>query len=172
MTTPADIVAICDVLADVDESSDSLTIEDAAAMRDAVVALMAATRMTLALIDTQLVTTLESPRVLNGQLYEIKKSDGAWRPDHSKVDARVKDHSLGVNTATGEMRSAAEAVDEAMATMASLYRAASTMPKVGALADLGLKKWDVAEQEPGKRALKVTPVIEAPAGDRQGNEGR
>lgn len=161
MITPADIGAIHDVLADVDESSDSLTIEDAAAMLQAVKSMVFAARCTIGLLETQLVNLLESPRVIDGQLYEIKKSDGAWRPDHSKVDARVRQHALGINQTTGEMRSVSEAVDETLATMASLYRAASTMPKVGALADLGLKKWDVAEQEPGKRVLKVTPVVEA-----------
>lgn len=160
--TPEDVLAAADVLHDVDEASDSLSIEDAVAYREAVTSLMAAARMTLALIDTQLVTTLESPREINGMRYEVKPSDGKWRPDHSKVAARVKQYAL-VDMETGEMRDAPAAVDRAMLIMEDLYVAKSTMPKVGALEKLGgTKKWDVAEQEPGKPALKTTPIIEAP----------
>ena len=116
---------------------------------------------TLGLIDTQLVNTLESPRPINGMLYEVRKSDGKWRPDHMLVDQAVRRVSL-IDPETGEMFKGGEAVDRCMGIMADLYRAASTMPKVGGLDKLGLKKWDVAEQEPGKPALKVTPIVEAP----------
>jgi len=159
--TPHDLLASVDVLHDVDELSDSYTVEEAVAMREAVVELMAVARMTLSLIDTQLVNTLESARPINGVLYEVRQSDGKWRPDHSLVDAEVQRQSL-IDMATGEFRDTKDAVQEAMAYMADLYRSASTMPKVGALDKLGLKKWDVAEQEPGKPVLKVTPIVEAP----------
>ena len=157
--TPDDIRAASDVLVDLQNDSDSLDIETAVAYREAVNELMTAVRSTLGLIDMQLVNILESPREINGMRYEVKKSDGKWRPDHSKVDARVKQRSL-IDTETGELRGSSDAVDQAMAIMSDLYVAASTMPKVGALDKLGLKKWDVADQEPGKPVLKTTPVVE------------
>lgn len=158
--TPQDILAAADVLTDLNEASDSLSIEDAVAYREVVTELATAVRMTLSLIDTQLVTTLESPREINGLRYEVRKSDGKWRPDHSKVASTVKSYSL-IDHETGEIRDAHAAVEQAMSIMQDLYVANSTMPKVGALDRLRLKKWDVATQEPGKPALKVTPVVEA-----------
>ena len=159
--TPQDVLASIDVLNDVDEDTDSMSIEDAVAMREAVITLMSAARMTLALIDTQLVTTLESPREINGMRYEVKKSDGKWRPDHMPVDAAVFRHSVA-DPETGELMDARMAAQAAIDMMADLYRSASTMPKTGALDKLGLKKWDVAEQEPGKPVLRTTPIVEAP----------
>ena len=157
--TPDDIRAASDVLVDLQNDSDSLDIETAVAYREAVNELMTAVRSTLGLIDMQLVKILESPREINGMRYEVRKSDGKWRPDHMLVDQAVQQQSL-IDTSTGEFREPKEAVQEAMAIMSDLYRSASTMPKVGALDKLGLKKWDIAEQEPGKPALKTTPVVE------------
>jgi hypothetical protein len=154
------VLAATDVLADVDENTDSMGIEEAVAMREAVVALMSAARMTLSLIDTQLVNTLESPREINSMRYEVKKSDGKWRPDHMPVDAAVVRASFV--DGNGEVRHPRDAAEEAVKLMADLYRSASTMPKVGALDKLGLKKWDCATQEPGKPVLKTTPIVEAP----------
>lgn len=159
--TPADVLAMTDVLSEIDEITDGLSIEEAVQAREAVVQLMSAARMTLALIDTQLVNTLESPREINGMRYEVRKSDGKWRPDHSKVTPAVKQHAI-VDTETGETFDRAAAVERAIKMMEDLYVAKSTMPKVGALDNLGLKKWDVAEQEPGKPFLKTTPIVEAP----------
>jgi hypothetical protein len=159
--TPQDLLATLDVLADIDERSDSMGIEDAVAMREAVVALMSAARMTLSLIDTQLVNTLESPREIGSMRYEVRKSDGKWRPDHSKVNAVVK-RNAAVDPVTGEMFDCFDAAERAVKIMEDLYVSASTMPKVGALDKLGLRKWDVADQEPGKPVLKVTPIVEVP----------
>lgn len=159
MITAHDIEAMIDVLNDVDEGSDSLSIEEAVEKLDALKEVMVSLRMTISLIETQLVNTLESPRVIDGNLYEVRKSDGKWRPDHMPVDAAVV-KTAAVNTDTGEMRTSFAAAETAVKIMADLYRAASTMPKTGALDKLGLKKWDVAEQEPGKPTLKVTPVLE------------
>jgi len=159
--TPQDVLASVDVLNDVDENTDSMGIEDAVAMREAVVSLMSAARMTLALIDTQLVNTLESPREINGMRYEVRKSDGKWRPDHSKVNSVVKTRAY-IDPDTGEVLGSSTAAERAIAMMEDLYVSASTMPKVGALDKLGLKKWDVADQEPGKPVLKTTPIVEAP----------
>ena len=158
--TPNDIRAAIDVLVELQNDSDSLDVESSVDHREAVVELMAAVKVTLDLIDIQLVAILESPRPINGMLYEIRPSDGKWRPDHSKVQDAVKKASV-VNE-DGEVRDAHDAVDEAMAFLYGLYVADKTMPKVGGLDVLGLKKWDVANQDPGKKVLKVTPIVSDP----------
>jgi hypothetical protein len=159
--TPNDIRAAIDVLVELQNDSDSLDIESAVAHREAVNELMTAVRTTLALIDTQLVSILESPREINGNRYEVRKSDGKWRPDHSKVQGAVK--KAAIVDDNGEVRDTYDAVDRAMIAMEDLYVSASTMPKVGALDRLGLKKWQVASQEPGQRVLKVTPIVQEPS---------
>jgi len=157
MTTPADILATCDVLADVDETSDSLGIEDAVELLQAVKEMIAAARVTVGLLETQLCEILESPRVIDGRMYEIK-NDGKWRPDHSKVEAEVKRRSV-VNTDTGEMVSAPAAVERAMGFMRKLYVSPQGMPKVGGLEALGLDKPDVARWEQQGKRLSVQEVI-------------
>lgn len=157
--TPEDIRAAGDVLDDVAELSDSMTVEQAVAYREAANELWTKVKQTIGLLDTQLVTVLESPRAFNGMLYEVMQSDGKWRPDHMLVDQEVQRQSL-INMETGEFRDPTEAVQAAMETMSDLYRSAQTMPKVGGLKKLGLNKWDVADQEPGKPKLKTTPTVE------------
>jgi len=154
-----DLGAVSDLLSDLDEESDSLEIEAAAEMLDALKELMLSLRMSISLVETQLLNTLESPRAINGNLYEVLKSDGKWRPDHMPVDAAVRRASVADEN--GELREASDAVQEAIRLMADLYRAPSTMPKIGALEKLRLKKYQVAEQEPGKPVLKVTPIVES-----------
>lgn len=154
-----DVAAMLDVLNDMCEETDAMSIEDAVFLRESVVELRQSAATLLGLIDTQLVTTLESPRVINGNLYEVRKSDGKWRPDHMPVDAAVRRAAMADEN--GEMHSVGVAVDEAVRIMADLYRAASTMPKIGALEKLGLKKYQVADQESGKPVLKVIAVAEA-----------
>ena len=131
-------------------------------MRESVVELRRQAAVLLGLIDTQLITVLEGPREINGVRYEVRKSDGKWRPDHSKVAAVVK-RNAAVDPMTGEMFDCFDSAQRAISMMEELYLAASTMPKVGALEKLGLKRWDVAEQEPGKPALKTTAIVPEPA---------
>jgi hypothetical protein len=155
--TPDDIRAIMDVLADVDEASDALSVEDAMALREALVELATRVRTSVGLIDSQLVSVLESPREFNGQLYEVRP-DGKWRPDHNRVKAEVKRHSV-VDVSTGELRSAPDAVERCMSLLYSLYVAPSAMPKVGALEGLGLDKADVGHYERAGQKVSVKPVM-------------
>lgn len=152
-----DITAITDVLADIDEISDSLSIEEAADMLQAVEELMKAVRQTKGLLETQLINTLESPRVIDNRRYAVK-NDGKWRPDHSKVQAAVKSHSL-VDRVTGEMFEAPAAVDRAMTFMHDLYVSPQGMPKVGGLGELGLDKPDVARFDKNGKRLSVEEVL-------------
>jgi hypothetical protein len=151
-----DVAAMIDVLADLGESSDSMTVEEAVALRESMVELRKKAGEVLGLADTQLVTVLESPREFDGQLYEIK-SDGKWRPLHHKIDAAVKDAAM-IDRSTGEKRSASAAVDVAIGLMSACYVAPSTFPKTGALDALGLDKDDVGLLERAGKKVSVTEV--------------
>ena len=153
-----DVAAMMDVLDEFIEETDSLEVEAAMMLRESVVELRRRAATLLGLIDTQLIDILESPREFDGIRYKVKKSDGKWRPDHSKVTSVVK-RNAAVDPMTGEMFDCFDSAERAIRMMMDLYVAASTMPKVGALDELGLKKWDVAEQEPGKPTLKTTPIV-------------
>ena len=156
--TPADLMAVADVFRDVDELSDSLDIESAVELLQAAKTVAKSLRTTIGLIETQLCNTLESPRTIDGRLYEVK-SDGKWRPDHSKVQAAVKQHSM-VDTQTGEMFDTSGAVDRCMTIMHNLYVSPQGMPKVGGLEQIGLDKPDVAHYDRVGKRLSVQEVIE------------
>jgi hypothetical protein len=157
-----DVAAMLDVIDDMVEQTDSLGVEDGIKMREAIVELRRRANVLLGLIDTQLISILESPREVNGVRYEVRKSDGKWRPDHSKVVPVVRTNAM-VDLETGEIHEGASAVERAISIMEDLYVSPSTMPKVGALEKIGLKKWDVADQEPGKPTLKTTAVVPEPS---------
>lgn len=159
--TPSDVLAAGDVLADINDASDSMDVETAVDFLEAITALKARVGETIEMLHVQLVSILESPREINGNRYEVRPSDGKWRPDHMLVHGEVKRRAL-VDGETGELRDTPDAVEWAITKMHDLYASASTMPKVGALKSIGKEKWDVAEQEPGKKTLKVTPVVEDP----------
>jgi len=158
--SPADVLAAVDVLADIDERSDALTVEEGLALRQAVEQVAAACRRTIGMIDTQLVSILESPRTFNGVLYEVS-NEGKWRPDHGAIDAAVI--RAAAATPEGELRSGRDAAETAVRVMRSLFVSPSTMPKTGGLEDLGLDKPDVAHFEKSGKKIKTTPVVaEAP----------
>ena len=158
--TPADVRATIDVMTDVGESSDSLNPVDALEMLEAVQEVMKSVRETAGLLESQLVAVLESPREFNGTLYEIVPN-GKWRPDHSKVQAKVKQHSL-VDTETGELRSKDQAVERAISLMHGCYVSPNGMPKVGGLDTVGLDKSDVAHYERAGKKGRTTPVVPEP----------
>jgi hypothetical protein len=157
--TAADILAAVDILDDVGESSDSLTVEDAVVLLQAVEEVMAAARRAVGLLNTQLVATLESPRQFGNKVYEIV-NDGKWRPEHGAVKAAVKIAS--VVDANGELRHPTDAVERCMSLLYALYVSPSQMPKVGGLDALGLDKADVAEFDRAGRKVRVTEIVEEP----------
>lgn len=154
---PADIDAIGDVLAIVNESSDSLDIEEAVALLRACQELGSRVRTTIGLLSQQLVQVLESPRTIDGTLYEIV-NDGMWRPDHDRLRGLVK-RAAAVNE-DGEFRDPGAAAEEAVLTMYDLFVSPSTFPKTGGLDRLGLKKSDVGHFEEKGRKLRETKVVE------------
>lgn len=157
MIQDPDIAAMADVLDGMAEDTDSLSVEAAVALRESVIELRRRAATLLGLIDTQLVSVLESPREFNGIRYSIV-NDGKWRPMHSKIKAAVKRDAVAIDTETGEMRSAAEAVDHAVETMYALFVSPSTFPKTGGLDDLSLDKGDVGRFEVSGRKVSTEEV--------------
>ena len=151
-----DILAMLDVVDDMAEDTDSLDVEAAILLRESVVELRRRANVLLGLIDTQLISTLESPREFNGQRYRIGK-DGKWEPFHDKVVAAIKERSV-VDRETGEIRTPGHAAEEAIRLMAACYVAPSTFPKTGALEAMGLEKSDVGRFDGKRQKVVVEPV--------------
>lgn len=151
-----DIAAMMDVLGEWGEHSDGFSVEHAVLMRESVVELRRKAGELLGLIDTQLISILESPREFNGQRYRVAK-DGKWTPDHGKVVAAVKTRAL-INRETGELRGSSEAVEEAMRLMADCYVSPSGFPKTGALERMGMEKSDVGRFDGKGQRIAVEPV--------------
>ncbi len=154
---PADIEAIGDVLAIINEQSDSLEIEEAVDLLRAVQELGSRCRTTIGLLSQQLVQVLESPRTFDGTLYEVV-NDGQWRPDHSSIKGAVK-RAAAVNE-DGEFRDPADAAEEAMELMYALFVSPATFPKTGGIERLGKKKSEVGRFEEKGRKLRETKVVE------------
>jgi hypothetical protein len=152
-----DVEATTDVFAALAECSDTLDVDEAVAMRDALEDALTKGRIALALIDQQLVDRLESPRVINGRLFRTKPN-GKWRPDQSKIRSRVIRRVA--TTDEGEVRPTLLAVEEAVALMTELYVGPSDMPKVKGLRLLEVSKDDVAEFERTGMRLSIEAVPE------------
>jgi hypothetical protein len=151
-----DVAAMLDVIDDMAEATDSLDVEAGILLRESIVELRRRANVLLGLIDTQLIATLESPREFNGQRYRVA-NDGKWTPFHEKVDAEIKKRAL-VDMETGELRPAAEAVEEALRWAGKCYLAPSTFPKTGALTEMGLDKSDVGHFDGKRKKIAVEPV--------------
>lgn len=158
--TPADLLAMADVLDDVGEETDSMTVEQAVEMREAIAELIRRARGVMGLCDAQLVSILESPRQFGGSIYSVVP-DGKWRPLHENVRSAVI--RAAAADEDGAIRGGRLAAEEATKIMYDLFVAASTMPKTGALERLGLVKDDVGLFERAGKKLRVEPApLEVP----------
>lgn len=160
--TPADLLAASDMLADINEASDSLSIEDAHVIRQAVQGLRHDTAVTIGLLDTAIQSQLEAIgktaiREIGSTRYRLVPA-GKWRPEHAKVRAAVKAYSCVDEN--GELRSTQEAVEIAVRCMYELFVGPSQFPKTGGLDQMGLDKPHVGHFEgDGTFDLKVEPVM-------------
>ena len=71
MNIHPDIAAMIDVIAELNETTDSMTVEEAVHVRESVVELRRAANVLLGLCDTQLLAVLESPREFDGMRYSV-----------------------------------------------------------------------------------------------------
>ena len=130
MTTPADIQAAIDVLADLSaEASEGLPLEVAISLRDILGQLHSQVRVTANQVDTAITTQLEQPQIVNGIKYEAKYH-GTMRYHHDEVGRLAIDQIRDDlrNPETGEIPDMAPAV-LAWRAFSTLYLTASVEPK-------------------------------------------
>jgi len=158
--TIGDIDAMCDVLAQLEEISDSLDVDQAIAFKNAVGRVVAKAQSTLGLLRTQAITTIsDAPDravVRDGTVYAVKDT-GKWRPDQNLIRRVVASKAVASGD-DGEMVSAFEAAARAVDMMYSLYVAPKDMPKATGLTSLGLEKSDVAHWEKTGTELEEKPL--------------
>jgi hypothetical protein len=158
--TIGDIDAMCDVLAQLEEASDSLDLDQAIAFKAAVGRVVAKAQSTLGLLRSQAIATIsDTPDravVRGGRVYAVKDT-GKWRPDQNLVRRVVATKAVAAGE-DGEMVSAFEAAARAVDMMYSLYVAPKDMPKATGLESLGLEKSDVAHWEKTGTELEEKPL--------------
>lgn len=139
-----DIEAAADTFAAVAEGSDDLSLEDALSHLAALKVAEQRLKEAKGLVETQVRKLLDSPRTVDGVHYYMK-ADGKWRPNHNVVRAKVISRCAA--DSNGEMRPTPDALAMAWSLFMKLYVSPSDLPKVTALAELGLKTEDIAEWE-------------------------
>jgi hypothetical protein len=145
--TPADIAAAADVVRAAGESADSIGFEEAAELRQALVALTMATKDSLALLNGELLRMVEAqPRRHDGITYD-RRPKRAWRFDHELVRSRIVDAVAG----TGNRSVVMDALD----LHSAIYVSPSTIAKVGGLEKIGLTKKEAGTYENQGYELEV-----------------
>lgn len=163
MTVPtvADVAAAIDVLGDIGEASDSFSIEQAMDMHRSIEVLQKTAKMTLSLVDTHLINTLESPQERHGILYAIKRKKDRKRFDHDRIASGV--FKRAHYDENGErIRKGDDRLKRAVYLMRQLYLSPSVEAKVGVLDQLGFKRNDVETYELGDRYVYTEPVLQPP----------
>jgi DNA-binding transcriptional ArsR family regulator len=156
MTALGDFHAMMDVLRELAEDSDSLGVDEALAAIEALGLLQSELRRTLSMVETAAKTHLESgARQLGSRVYALKP-EGKWRYRHDDIDRTVLKTSLREAIDSNGVIEPEAAARWAIRWMAALYRAPSTVPKSGALEDLGFKKRRaIADWETTGRKIEV-----------------
>jgi hypothetical protein len=154
-----DVEATGDVFGQVGEMSDSLSMTDAIAFKEALGRAKKRLEDALGLVNTQIIRTLDSP-VEVGKKRWFLTDDGKWRPNHDRVRKLIVDAVATPNHA-GEVPTAKEAAQQAVELTMRCYAMPSTMPKKDGLDRLGVAKTAVARWE--KTGTKIeTEDLEEP----------
>ena len=157
--TVADIDAMCDVLNDLAEVSDELTLEDAMALKAALGRAKTKIDEAIGLLRTQAITVLDDTPEHSAVVGSTKVTavpTGKWRPDQAKIRRTVA--GKAAYNGNGEPRPPFDAAEEAVRIMYRLFVSPQTFPKTGGLEELGFKKSDVGEFERTGTELKETPL--------------
>jgi len=146
--TIGDIAAAIDVVAEMVNECDSMTVDEALAMYDLVGQMTSELKRAASMLETQAKSLLEGGgRQIGDRMYGIKPS-GKWRYRHDALADDIRVRALGIDETTGEQRSARDAVEIAIKLMQEAYVSPSTEPKKGLLAKLGytdtpqIAEWD------------------------------
>jgi hypothetical protein len=139
-----DIRAAIDVINQITEISDTLAVDRAIELQEALRELIKAAQGAISLLDTQVKAKLErSAQIVGTKAYAVKPT-GKWRPDHGKLKGRLA-MLVRFDPVTGAKRSKLtieQAVDRTVDLMYKLYVAPAAVPKQGGLKELGLQLSD------------------------------
>lgn len=152
--TLADLQAVGDVVDWVAEQTDSMTVEEAVTIGEALKDLAAKITIARTLCDTQVKTLLDGQPARIGDKVIVERQTGKWRPDQTRIKRRVVGMA-SCDPTTGELRTASEAADAAVNLMYALFVSPSQMPKQGGMQKLGIDTPDIAEWEITGSELKV-----------------
>lgn len=152
--TTGDLQAVGDVVDWVAEQTDSMTLEEAVTIGEALRELTAKIALAKALCDTQVKTLLDGQPARVGDKIIVERKTGKWRPDQNRIKRRVVGMA-GCNPSTGELRTGPQAAEAAVDLMYALFVSPSQMPKQGGMQKLGIDTPDIAEWEITGSELKV-----------------
>lgn len=156
--TVADVAAAGDVLGEIQEASDHLSVEQAVAFRAEIDRLARRLKMTLSLIDAHLIRTLESPIVRDGVEYAVKRKKDRRRFDHGRIASGVQTRAR-YHPETGERLEDADAIlKRGVQLMREIYLSPSVEAKVTVLEALGFVRDDVETYELGDQYIATSPV--------------
>lgn len=142
-----DILAAIDVVSELVNQCDSMGVDEALSMREAIGQLQSEVQRADSMLTTAAKSRLEgSVRQIGDRVYALKP-DGKWRFRHDELAEAIRARAIGLDKTTGEKRSTEDAVDEAIRLMQEAYVTPAVEPKAGLRAKLGftekrqLAKW-------------------------------
>lgn len=154
--TVVDVKALDDVVNDITELSDSLSVDDAVAFRVALVAHQARVKLAIDMLDAQLVKTLELPRTEGGWIHQVRRKKEKPRFDHDAIAGGVLRHLAEDWIGDDDYFKGAR---DAITAMRGIYLSDSSKAKVGALKVYDIQRDDVETFERGDLYVDVTPVL-------------
>lgn len=157
--TLGDILAAIDVVSELVNQCDSMGVDEALAMREAIGQLQSEVKRADSMLNTTAQAGLEAGvRRLGDQMYGVKPT-GKWRFRHDDLAGAIKVRALGVDQATGEMRSAEAAVDVAIQLVQEAYMSPASKPKQALLDKLGFTEYRmIADWERTGSEIVVTDL--------------
>jgi hypothetical protein len=162
--TPDTVMATIDLLADVDDDSDSMTAEQCIEFRVAIEKVKVACNRTLSYLDHQAVKLLDGqPAIIrDGRKFYIGPKTERERFDHQLIQARIIRHVLAFEEGdTGDSRSLLgreDAVRLAVHLMGEMYLSEATRAKKGQIDRLEIPRSQVIEVERGELEVKSVPA--------------
>lgn len=154
--TLPDVHALSDVVTDIREASDSMSVEDCIAFRLALSTHLKEVQAAIAALDQQLVLTMETSRIADGYLFAVKRRKEKVRYDHAKIARHVRDAALDYG---GVPATPGIAAEQATKLMRDIYISDSTKAKVGMLKVLDIPRDEVESFERGDLFLDVEPIL-------------
>jgi hypothetical protein len=156
--TKGDLLGMLDVLTELVNDCDSLAVDEALALHELLDQVGSELKRAGAALDIAVKDHLEAgAKQIEGKLYALGE-DGVWRYRHDDIARAIKVRALAIDETTGEMRSAEEAVTEALDLFALAYVSPSTRAKKAALELLGFPEGRAARWERTGKKIVVTDL--------------